>query len=410
MSCKGTRLPDPNPSSQTLRRENARVTDGWQELAGRQQEFRFLQRPSCALSPSRFRSRVRAAASGDFAPASYVGSLDPHMIWEAADRRHRRGLLPWRDRPVGALGPAHSQAVPAPAQRLHQFRAEPSQPGRRDDRSEGADRVLQRTLSRNLRACRAPTCRNGMDGPQLLELRRSRGVLDVSVEDFYSQGRDARRPHHRTAERAGRFWSSIFRCRMAVRSRPIWIAPISAGCRANWRRPPSSWNRCSTTCRCAWPPRTSRTAATSSPTAPSSASRASPAITSSASAPTRSFKQGDRSQHRDGGPVGAAGDGGLSPQRIRRRARFGEARPCLQPRDRAQRERRAGIPDRAVRRRHRPPLAVARAGEHQEVPRARGRQHPGLADRRTRQRRQIFACQPQRRRPSSTAAARTPPA
>ena len=86
-----------------------------------------------------------------------------------------------------------------------------------------------------------------------------------------------------------------------------------------------------------------------------------------------------------------------SPQRIRGRARLGEAHPRLQPRDRAQREGRAGIPDRAVRRRHRPPLAVARTGEHQEIPRARGRQHPGRADRRTRQRRPLSARQPQRR-------------
>ena len=72
-------------------------------------------------------------------------------------------------------------------------------------------------------------------------------------------------------------------------------------------------------------------------------------------------------------------------------------RDLLQPRGRPQREQRAGVPDQPVRRRHRPAIAVARTGKHQEVPRARGRQHPGFADRRARQRRTLFARQPQRR-------------
>ena len=94
---------------------------------------------------------------------------------------------------------------------------------------------------------------------------------------------------------------------------------------------------------------------------------------------------------------GAEGAGRPSPQRIFRRTGRREARYLLQPRGRPQREQRAGVPDHAVRRRHRPAVAVARAGEHQEVPRTRGRQHSGLADRRARQRRTVSARQPQRR-------------
>ena len=41
-----------------------------------------------------------------------------------------------------------------------------------------------------------------MTGPELLELRRKRGVLDVSVEDFYRLRRQPGRPRHRTARRA----------------------------------------------------------------------------------------------------------------------------------------------------------------------------------------------------------------
>ena len=175
------------------------------------------------------------------------------------------------------------------------------------------------------------------------------------------------------------------------------IAPSSASCRASWPRPRSSWNWCSTTFRYASPPRTSRTAAISSPTARSSVSRASPATTSSASAPTRF------SVPKPPASIEAADQAALNAPEGHHRNEFvvergnEEAHPRLQPRGRAQREERARIPDRAVRRRHRPPVAVARTGEHQEIPRTRGRQHSGLADRRARQRRTISARQPQRR-------------
>ena len=68
------------------------------------------------------------------------------------DRRYRRDRFPRRHRPVGAVVAEEGQAFAASPQRLHQLRAEPPQPGRRDDRSEGTDRVLQRPLSRDLRA------------------------------------------------------------------------------------------------------------------------------------------------------------------------------------------------------------------------------------------------------------------
>ena len=37
-------------------------------------------------------------APGDFAPASYVGSLDPHMIWELLIGGIVVAVVPWRDR------------------------------------------------------------------------------------------------------------------------------------------------------------------------------------------------------------------------------------------------------------------------------------------------------------------------
>ena len=57
------------------------MTDGWQELAGRQQNSIPL-RASCAFSPALASLGAAHAASRDFSPASYVGSFDPNLIWE----------------------------------------------------------------------------------------------------------------------------------------------------------------------------------------------------------------------------------------------------------------------------------------------------------------------------------------
>ena len=237
-----------------------------------------------------------------------------------------------------------------------------------------------------------------MTGRELLELRRQRGVLDRQPStNFYETRQKRRKVSSPNCPTGARSWSNISRCRTAARSRPMRIAPNSASCRASWPRPSNSWNWCSTTCRSASPPRTSRTAATSSPTARSNASRAFRAITSSASAPTRS------SSPETAASIEAADRAALQSADGQFRNEFvvergsREARSGHQPRDRAQREEPAGIPDRAVRRRHRPPVAVAGTGEHQEIPRTGGRQHSGLADRRARQRRPLSARQPQRR-------------
>ena len=40
-----------------------------------------------------------------------------------------------------------------------------------------------------------------MTGPELLEMRRKRGVLDVSIDEFYAQAATAGGPGHRTARR-----------------------------------------------------------------------------------------------------------------------------------------------------------------------------------------------------------------
>ena len=69
----------------------------------------------------------------------------------SADRRHRRQFLSRGGRAVDPFGAAPGQAFAAAAQCLYRLGAEQPQPWRRDDRSEAADRLLQRSLSRNLR-------------------------------------------------------------------------------------------------------------------------------------------------------------------------------------------------------------------------------------------------------------------
>src|SRR5215211_2111590 len=124
-------------------------------------------------------------ASGGFAPASYVGSLDPNTIWElliggivvasflgavgiwvvSALRRGRRSQLRRNAFISSALNHLNQGVVMTDPQQRIIF---------------CNDRYLEiYGLSR------ADVPRN-MSGPQLLEMRRSRGVLDVSAEDFYA--------------------------------------------------------------------------------------------------------------------------------------------------------------------------------------------------------------------------------
>ena len=56
-----------------------------------------------------------------------------------------------------------------------------------------------------------------MTGPQLLEMRRERGVLDFSVEDFYER-RQRRKVSLPNCPAGNRCWSDILRCRTAARS------------------------------------------------------------------------------------------------------------------------------------------------------------------------------------------------
>jgi diguanylate cyclase (GGDEF)-like protein/PAS domain S-box-containing protein len=127
-----------------------------------------------------------SGASTDFAPKSYLGTADPNMVWEilmagvvvssflaavvlwvhSAFRKVKR-LQSRRNAFVSsALNQLSHGAVMTDAQNRIVFC---------NDRYLEIYGLARSDISRN------------MTGPELLEMRRERGVLDVSVEDFYAQ-------------------------------------------------------------------------------------------------------------------------------------------------------------------------------------------------------------------------------
>ncbi len=126
------------------------------------------------------------AASRDFAPASYVGSFDPNLIWEvliggivvasffgaiaiwvvAALRRAKRSQL------------RRNAFISTALNHLNQGVVMTDQRGRVifcNDRYLEIYGLARADLPRD------------MTGRELLALRQKRGVLDVSVDDFYSR-------------------------------------------------------------------------------------------------------------------------------------------------------------------------------------------------------------------------------
>ena len=124
------------------------------------------------------------AASGDFAPPSYIGSMDPHFVWElliggivvvsflaavalwvmSALRNVRRSQLRRNAFISSALNNLSQGVVMTDAQKRVVF---------------CNDRYLE------IYGMTRSDIRNDMTGPDLLALRRKLGVLDMSTDDFY---------------------------------------------------------------------------------------------------------------------------------------------------------------------------------------------------------------------------------
>src|SRR3954451_17195511 len=125
-----------------------------------------------------------SAAPGDFAPPSYIGSMDPHLIWEmliggivvlsffaavavwvtSALRKVRRSQLRRNAFVSSALNNLSQGVVMTDAQKRVVF---------------CNNRYLE------IYGLARSDIRKDMTGADLLELRRKRGVLDVSTDEFY---------------------------------------------------------------------------------------------------------------------------------------------------------------------------------------------------------------------------------
>ena len=334
--------------------------------------------------------------SDESAPASYVGSADPNMVWEVLIGGIVVCSLPGRRSRCGSMSALR--------------RVKRSQLRRNAFVSSALNNLNQGVVMTDPQK-RIVFCNDryleiyglarsdipaDMTGPELLELRRQRGMLDVSVEDFYA--------HAGTPE-------GLITELPNGRSVLVKYFPLPNG------------GSVATHEDCSEQRKLSRQLASTKQFLESVLENVPVCVAAKSiedgryifanraferfsrfsrdyhrrQARRRDFPARDDGQHRGGGPGGAQLARRPVPQRIRRRARLEEARARQQPRDRAQRQERAGIPDRVVRRRHRPQIAFPGAGKHQEVSRAGRRQHSGLADRRARQRRAISARQSQRR-------------
>jgi diguanylate cyclase (GGDEF)-like protein/PAS domain S-box-containing protein len=130
-------------------------------------------------------SGAALGVSDNFAPSSYVGSVDPNVIWEAliggivvcsfltaialwilsALRKVQRSQLRRNAFVKSALNNLNQGVVMTDSQKRIVFC---------NDRYLEIYGLTRSDISKN------------MTGPELLELRRRHGVLDVSVEDFYA--------------------------------------------------------------------------------------------------------------------------------------------------------------------------------------------------------------------------------
>src|SRR4051812_28011374 len=127
---------------------------------------------------------VASAASGDFAPPSYIGSMDPHVIWEALIG----GVV------ILAFLTAVALWVMSALRKVKrsQLRRNAFISSALNNLSQGVvmTDVQQRIVFCNDRyleiyGMTRADIRKDMTGPELLALRRKRGVLDVSTDEFY---------------------------------------------------------------------------------------------------------------------------------------------------------------------------------------------------------------------------------
>src|ERR1700716_2616680 len=124
--------------------------------------------------------------SENFAPSSYLGSADPNMVWEVLIG----GIV------VGSLIAAIALWIHSALRKTRrlQLRRNAFVSSALNNLNQGVvitdpqrrivycnDRYLE------IYGLKRSDIRHSMTGPELAELRRERGLLDVSVEDFYKR-------------------------------------------------------------------------------------------------------------------------------------------------------------------------------------------------------------------------------
>src|SRR6476659_6269290 len=136
------------------------------------------------------------AAPDSFAPASYVGSLDPNVLWEVLIGgvvvcAFLAAISLWIDSELRSVKRSHARRNAFISSALNNLNQGVVMTDSRNRIVFINERYLE--IYGLSRADLPP----GMNGRQLAELRRVRGVLDVEVEDFYTE---AARPEGLTTE------------------------------------------------------------------------------------------------------------------------------------------------------------------------------------------------------------------
>ena len=289
--------------------------------------------PSCAVV------HACLAAAAELSPASYRWLDRSQCSVGSADRRRRRLLLPGGGRAVVAFGASPRQALAVATQCLHQLRPEQSQPGRDDDRPARTVSCFATIAISEIYGLQRADIAAGMTGRDLLELRLKRGVLDARRRGIRRSRATPGRSGHANCPTGGRSSSRSSRCRMAARSQPMRIAPSSASCRATRldQAVPGIGARQRAGLRRREEHRGRPLHLRQS--CVRAILRGFPAITSSASAPTRSSRPASAASIEATDRAALRFAGRTVSQRIRGRARLAEAHARLHPRRRAQRAR-----------------------------------------------------------------------
>src|SRR5579871_6114184 len=130
--------------------------------------------------------RPNLAATDAFSPVSYIGSLDPNVLWEALIGgvvlcAFLATISLWIHSALRSVKRSHARRNAFISSALNNLNQGVVMTGPKHRLVFVNDRYLDiYGLSRS-------DILPDMDGPQLAELRRSRGVLNVEVSDFYSE-------------------------------------------------------------------------------------------------------------------------------------------------------------------------------------------------------------------------------